>query len=168
MRLLFLRHGQAEPRETWTGADEGRPLTAEGRLAMAREATTIARLGLAPDAILTSPLIRAHETAQIVAEGLGMADRLRRDVRLAPGFGPAQMEAILDEHREARTLMLVGHEPDFSLIIGSLVGGAAVVCKKGGLARVDVDPESGAAELVWLLPPKVLTVSTSKGASVGD
>lgn len=168
MRLLFLRHGQAESGVTWTGDDRERPLTAEGRRAMAAEAETFARLGVDVDAIITSPLVRAHETAQIAAERLGLGDRLRDDERLAPGFGPAQLTAILDEHREARTLMLVGHEPDFSLIIGGLVGGAAVVCKKGGLARVDVDPESGAAELVWLLPPKVLTVSTSKGASGGD
>ena len=168
MRLLFLRHGPAEPRETWTEADDRRPLTAEGRAAMARGAATFARLGVAPDAILSSPLTRARETARIVAEGLGIADRLRDDVRLAPGFGPTQLGAILDEYREARTLMIVGHEPDFSLTIGSLVGGAAVVCKKGGLARVDVDPQSGAAQLVWLLPPKVLTVSASKGGSGGD
>lgn len=168
MRLLFLRHGQAESRETWTGGDDGRPLTAEGRSAMAAEAAFLARLGSAPDVILSSPLTRARETARIFAEGLGVADRLHDDVRLAPGFGPTQLEEILEEHREARTVMLVGHEPDFSLTIGGLVGGAAVVCKKGGLARVDVDPESGAAELVWLLPPKALTVPTSKGGSGGD
>ena len=168
MRLLFLRHGSAESRETWTEADDGRPLTTEGRLAMAREAATFARLGLVPDAMLSSPLTRAHETAQIVAEGLGIADRLRDDDRLAPGFGPTELGAILDEHRGAKTVMLVGHEPDFSLTLGGLVGGAALVCKKGGLARVDVDPQSGVAELVWLLPPKVLTLSTSKGGSGGD
>jgi phosphohistidine phosphatase len=168
VRLLFLRHGVAEPRETWTGADDGRPLTAEGRRAMVAEAAFFARLGLAPDAILSSPLTRAHETAQIVAEGLAIADRLRDDDRLAPGFGPAGLGAILGEHRAAKTVMLVGHEPDFSLTIADLIGGSAVVCKKGGLARVDVDPESGAAELVWLLPPKVLTVSASKGGSGGD
>jgi phosphohistidine phosphatase len=168
VRLLFLRHGQAEPRETWPAEDGSRPLTADGRRALATEAAVLARLGPAPDVILSSPLARAHETASIVAEGLGIGDRLRDDERLAPGFGVTELEAILDEHREAKTLMLVGHEPDFSLTIGGLVGGAAVVCKKGGLARVDVDPESGAAELVWLLPPKVLTVSTSKGGNGGD
>ena len=168
MRLLFLRHGLAESRETWTAADDGRPLTAEGRSAMAREAATMARLGLAPDVIVSSPLARAHETAQIAAEGMGIADRLHDDERLAPGFGPAELAAILDEHPDVETLMFVGHEPDFSLTIGSLVGGTSVVCKKGGLARVDIDPESGAAELLWLLPPKLLTVSTKKGASGGD
>ena len=135
---------------------------------MVAEAAFLARLGPRPDVSSRAPLKRAHETARIVVEGLGIEDRLRDDERLAPGFGPAQLEAILDEHRAAKTVMLVGHEPDFSLTIADLVGGSAVVCKKGGLARVDVDPESGAAELVWLLPPKVLTVSASKGGSGGD
>jgi phosphohistidine phosphatase len=168
VRLLFLRHGPAEPRETWRRDDGERPLTAEGRRAMAREAATFARLGLAPGAILSSPLARAHETARIVAEGLGIADRLRDDERLAPGFDTVQLRAILEDNDGEDTLMLVGHEPDFSLTIGDLLGGTAVVCKKGGLARVDLDAESGAAELVWLLPPKLLTVSPSKGASGGD
>jgi phosphohistidine phosphatase len=168
VRLLFLRHGQAESRETWPGDDEGRPLTEEGRRAMAREAATIARLGVAPEVILSSPLVRAHETASIVAEGLGLADRLRDDERLASGFDAAQLRAMLQENGGADTLMLVGHEPDFSLTIGELIGAAAVVCKKGGLARVDVDEATGAAELVWLLPPKLLTLSGSKGASGGD
>ena len=53
--------------------------------------------------------------------------------------------------------MLVGHEPDFSTTIGELIGGAALACKKGGLARVDArDDELAGAELVWLLPPRAL------------
>ena len=168
MRLLFVRHGQAEARETWPGGDDDRPLTAEGRRAMAREAAAMARLGVAPDVICTSPLVRARETAEIVAEGLGRGDRVRDDERLASGFGPAQLRAIVGENEKVETIMFVGHEPDFSLTIGDLVGGASVVCKKGGLARVDIDAVSGAAELVWLVPPKLLTLSTSKGASGGD
>jgi phosphohistidine phosphatase len=168
MRLLFLRHGQAEPRETWPGPDATRPLTAEGRRAMAREAATIARLGVVPDVVLSSPLVRARETAELVAEALGLADRLRDDERLASGFDAAQLRAIIQENHGAETLMFVGHEPDFSLTVGELVGGAALVCKKGGLARVDVDEESHTAQLVWLLPPKLLTLSANKGASGGD
>ncbi len=168
MRLLFLRHGAAEARETWSGPDEGRPLTAEGRRLMAREATTLARLGVVPDVILTSPLVRARETAEIVAAGLGVTDRLHDDERLAGGFDTQRLRAILHEHAGLGCIMLVGHEPDFGLTIGALVGGSAVACKKGGLARVDVDAGSNVARLVWLLPPKVLTVSASKGASDGD
>lgn len=168
MRLFFVRHGVAEPRETWPGDDGTRPLTAAGRRAMARATAVFERLGVEPDIILSSPLVRAHETAAIVAAGLGIDGRLRDDVRLAGGFGRERLGAILAEHRDAEAIMLVGHEPDFSTTIGDLVGGGAVVCKKGGLARVDLHRGSRRAELVWLLPPKVWSVSTSKEAGSGD
>ncbi|HJW76490.1 MAG TPA: histidine phosphatase family protein, partial [Thermoleophilia bacterium] len=86
VRLLFVRHGVAEPRETWPGDDGARPLTAAGRRAMVRAVAAFARLGLRPDMIVTSPLVRARETAAVVAAGLGIDDRLRVDERLAPGF----------------------------------------------------------------------------------
>jgi phosphohistidine phosphatase SixA len=64
---------------------------------------------------------------------------------------------MLEEYKQANAIMLVGHEPDFSQTIGALTGGRVVV-KKGGLARVDLQPDSGAlaGDLVWLIPPKVL------------
>jgi phosphohistidine phosphatase len=89
---------------------------------------------------------------------LGMSDRVVSDPRLEPGFDAEALTDILGEHSESDILMLVGHEPDFSLTVGSLIGGGRVVCKKGGLARVDVvGASSGGGELVWLLPPKDLT-----------
>jgi phosphohistidine phosphatase len=158
MQLLFLRHGVAEPRETWHGDDGVRPLSSQGRKAMERTAATFAELGLAPDLIITSPLIRAHQTAEIAARGLGMSDRVVSDARLEPGFDAEALIGILGQHSESDVLMLVGHEPDFSLTIGRLIGGGRVVCKKGGLARIDVAVASpGGGELVWLLPPKDLT-----------
>jgi phosphohistidine phosphatase len=157
MQLLFLRHGIAEPWETWSDDDEKRPLSAPGRKAMERTAATFVYLGLAPDVIITSPLTRARQTAEIAARGLGMSDRVVLDPRLEPGFDAEALSDILGEHSVSDVLMLVGHEPDFSLTVGSLIGGGRVVCKKGGLARVDVDVASpGSGELVWLLPPKDL------------
>ena len=158
MQLLFLRHGVAEPRETWGDHDERRPLSVPGRKAMERTAATFVELGLTPDVIITSPLTRARQTAEIAARGLGMSDRVVSDPRLEPGFDAEALSDILGEHSGSDVLMLVGHEPDLSLTVGSLIGGGRVVCKKGGLARVDVDAASpGDGELVWLLPPKDLT-----------
>jgi len=157
MQLLFLRHGVAEPWETWGDDDGERPLSVPGRKAMERAAATFVELGLAPDVIITSPLTRARQTAEIAARGLGMSDRVVSDPRLEPGFDAEALSDILGEHSGSDVLMLVGHEPDLSLTVGSLIGGGRVVCKKGGLARVDVDvafPSDG--ELVWLLPPKDL------------
>jgi phosphohistidine phosphatase len=153
-RLYFLRHGLAANRSEWSGDDSERPLTSKGQALMAREAQTIAQLGLQLDLILTSPLVRALQTARIVAEALGMQERLQADERLAPGFGMPALAEVLKERSGVSALMLVGHEPDFSETIGALIGGGRVVCKKGSLARVDLpDDGSLAGDLVWLIPP---------------
>ena len=159
MRIYFLRHGRALPRTEWKGDDAERPLSAEGAEAMEREGQAIARLDLAPDAIITSPLARAERTAEIVATHLDMRGRLARDERLAPGFGAKQLAEIVRENPEATALMLVGHEPDFSTIISALIGGGDVACRKGGLARVDLTESSAKrGQLVWLIPPSALTL----------
>ena len=157
MKLYLLRHGLAADREEWSGDDVDRPLTGEGRARMAREAATLARLGLGLDLILTSPLVRAYQTAESVALRLGMMDKLITDERLAPGFGADQLAPLVREHSNAAALMLVGHEPDFSELIGALIGGGRVECKKGSLACVNLpDPLRLTGELIWLLPPKIL------------
>jgi phosphohistidine phosphatase len=158
MEIYFLRHGDAGSRETWKGTDARRPLSNEGAARMEREASTLALLRLPLDRILTSPLVRAQQTAEIVARRLNLVDALADDDRLAPGFGTAELGRIVQEHRALTALLLVGHEPDFSTVISACIGGGRVECKKGGLARVDIqDLETFAGILVWLLPPRVLT-----------
>ncbi len=157
MRLYFLRHGLAGHRHDWQGDDAERPLTSEGKKKMAREAKHIARLDLQPELILSSPLVRAFQTAEIVADELGLQEQLLKDERLEPGFGPEQLSEIIRTHSNAGNLMLVGHEPDLSQTVGALVGGARLEMKKGALACVDLpDPTQLAGELLWLLPPSVL------------
>ncbi|MFQ5592581.1 MAG: phosphohistidine phosphatase SixA [Anaerolineae bacterium] len=158
MRLYFLRHGLAD-RSEWFGPDFERPLTHKGKVRMTREAETIAELGFDLDAIITSPLARAYQTAEIVADELGMRDSLVEDKRLAPGFEPEDLAEIVQEYAGAASLMLVGHEPDFSETIGYLIGGGEVVSKKGSLTRVDLYAgPSLRGELVWLIPPKLLVL----------
>jgi phosphohistidine phosphatase len=124
---------------------------------MALEARTMKSLELGVDRIITSPLLRALQTAEIVAVELRRKDRLVTDQRLGPDFGPERLPEILRENRETRDLMLVGHEPSMSATIGRLIGGGRVELKKGGLARVDVpDPAELSGSLDWLLPPRVL------------
>lgn len=157
MKVYFLRHGLAGDPQQWQSDDFDRPLTDEGRERMAREAKAMAKLDLAPDAIITSPLVRAKQTAEIVADRLKM--RPVEDERLEPGFDTERLRQILQDHAKADAIMVVGHEPDFSGTIGRLVGGAKIDLKKGGLACVDLpDPSSLNGELVWLVPPKVLTL----------
>jgi len=159
VNLYFLRHGLAGDRDDWTGDDFSRPLTEEGHERMAREAATLARLDIKLDWIITSPLVRAYQTAASVAKQMNLLDKLIKDERLAPGFGPDKLAPLLLDYFSAAALMLVGHEPDFSQTIGYLIGGGRVECKKGSVARVDlIAPASLKGDLAWLIPPKVLAM----------
>jgi phosphohistidine phosphatase len=159
LKLFFLRHGLAGNSAEWTGPDFERPLTQAGKDKMKREAATIAKLGIRLDVILSSPLVRAFQTAEIVAKRLEIMDRLVAEKRLSPGFGPQALAQLIEERSRASALMLVGHEPDFGATIGQLIGGGRVECKKGSLIAVNLpDPSRLKGDLVWLIPPKVLTL----------
>ena len=158
LRLYFLRHGLAD-RDQYHGDDDDlRPLTTEGRRRMQVEADFIAGLAPGIDGVITSPLVRAAETAEIVASRLGLAGVVTTDRRLGFGFDLPELAAMLAGlAADRRHIMLVGHEPSFSRVIGDLVGGASVVMKKGALARVDLRPGSDPrGQLIWLLQPRVM------------
>jgi phosphohistidine phosphatase len=155
MILYFLRHGLAGDGSTWQGDDRERPLTAQGKKQMEASAATLKKLEVKVDAILSSPLKRAVQTAGIVAHALDMD--VVQDERLAYGFGLERLGQIISEHPRASALMLVGHEPDFSSTVSELTGGSEIVMKKGGVARVDLlEGPALQGQLVWLLPPKLL------------
>ena len=75
MQLYFFRHGVAEKRSEWKTDDDLRPLTDDGRTAIVRSSVMLTRLGVAPEVIVTSPLVRARQTAEIVGEALGVDDK---------------------------------------------------------------------------------------------
>jgi phosphohistidine phosphatase len=155
LQLYFLRHGIADWPNWDRRRDDERPLTDEGVEKMRAEAKAIQRLDLQLDAILTSPLLRARQTAESVARRLGL--EVIEEPALAPGFDVERLGGVLRRHAADGAIMLVGHEPDLSRTIGQLISGGRVAMKKGGLARVDLDaldPPGG--ELVWLLAPKTL------------
>jgi phosphohistidine phosphatase len=157
MKLYFLRHGEAAERLEWKGDDAERPLTEAGRERVARSAAVLAGLNLELDAILTSPLARARQTAEIVAKTLHAKDKLVYDSRLGIGFDKDQLAEILHDHAASEALMLIGHEPSLSETISTLIGGGRIVCKKGGLACVKLgDQASLEGELLWLIPPRLL------------
>jgi phosphohistidine phosphatase len=157
LSLYFLRHGQAGNRTEWHGDDSKRPLTVDGTHRMGREAAALKRLKLSLDLVISSPLVRAYQTAEIVARALGAPTKLITDERVGLGFGPEQLAAIVAEHRKAKRVMLVGHEPDFSETISQVTGGGRLMMKKGALAYVEIeDPASLEGVLVWLIPPKAL------------
>jgi len=157
MDVYFLRHGDAGAAGAWKGRDDERPLSKEGAAQMEKVAATMALLRLHVDMILTSPLLRARQSAEIVARKLHLLDSLLAEERLAPGFGAAQLEKILADHRDRAALLLVGHEPDFSRVISACAGGARVTCGKGSLARVIIDDAASLQGiLAWLVPAEVL------------
>ena len=157
MRCYFLRHGIAAEAGEFHGADFDRPLTDEGHERMIREAKAVAALGIELDVILTSPLVRAKQTATIVAKELKLRDRLVEDTRLGLDFGLSAFASILKEQARAEAIMVVGHEPGMSTTVGQLIGSARIDFKKGALALVNVpDSTTPRGELVWLVPPKVL------------
>jgi phosphohistidine phosphatase len=149
MELYFLRHGEADW-PNWNKSDDERPLTKRGKKEMRDVGKFLDRLKARPDLIVTSPLPRAAQTAEIAADYLKA--KLRRDELLAPGFGTTNLRTVLKRHR-AKVLMLVGHEPDFTNIISGLTG-ASLKLSKAGVALLDIDPEAEEGKLLWLFPPK--------------
>ena len=154
MRLYFLRHGIADWPDWDPARDHERPLTKDGVKKMKEQARALADLGVKLDAILSSPYTRAYQTADIVAGKLGL--EVKAEPLLAPGFNSDKLVEIVRSFADDQALLLVGHEPNFSMVIAEITGGGRVQMKKGTLARVDVNRELQ-GELVWLLQPKLLT-----------
>jgi phosphohistidine phosphatase len=157
MKCYFLRHGNAVEPAEWRGSDDDRPLTPEGIKRMHGEAKAIADFAADVDVIVTSPLLRARQTADIVADRLRLRNAVVEDARIAHGFNAESCGAILRERGAAGSIVLVGHEPTMSAVIGSLCDGANVELKKGGLAGIELaDRFATSGTLICLIPPKVL------------
>jgi phosphohistidine phosphatase len=152
MELYLLRHGDYAKKPGVS--DASCPLSPEGRASMERTAAAAARLGVKPGLILSSPLARARQTADIMAGVLGAP--VTTDPRLAPGFGPEALADIVLEQRDRGSVMLVGHAPDLADAVAACAGGR-VRMGKGTLARVELEsPRSLAGTLAWLLPTEAL------------
>jgi phosphohistidine phosphatase len=154
-QLWLLRHADAEPHGTRTDAD--RRLTERGRAQARAAGIAVERLQSGFDAVLFSPKVRAHETAELAAESWPAEQRELLSVHapLAGEFdAPQALDAMAGIGADGR-LLLVGHEPDLSHIIAQLTGGR-VDMKKGGLAIVRL--EGAAGELVVLLRPRELAL----------
>ena len=148
MKLYLLRHGKADW-PNWNKPDDDRPLTQEGKEQVARVAKMLTRLEIAP-AIVTSPLPRASQTAEIAGKYLDQ--KLRVDPLLRPGFDAGRLRKLLKDFA-GDSLMVVGHEPDFTQTIFQLTG-ARTKLSKAGVALVELDAASMKGELRWLVPPK--------------
>ena len=154
--LYLIRHADAGDPEAWTGSDDVRPLSGKGEKQAKRLGRFLAELGFRPDAVITSPKTRARQTAEIVADSLGV--EIAIDERLAGGVDVVAIEAILFDAGEPERPVLVGHDPDLSELTSWIAGAGSIALKKGALVRIDtVRPISeSSGTLRWLVPPDLL------------
>jgi phosphohistidine phosphatase len=156
--LYVVRHGIADARGSPGVSDNERRLTPEGRKRMRQIARGLRRLEIEPDRIVTSPLPRARETAEIVADALGMSDRLELSDALHDTRDATEVRDWLVTRTENR-LMIVGHNPALSDLLGLLLTGSTEpwLCelKKGGVATLSTRADGGFA-LDWLAPPRLV------------
>ncbi len=161
MNLYILRHGLAvEPGAPEHPKDSERPLTPKGERKMWKIAQALEEMEVSLDCILSSPYVRARQTAEIVAEALNLRKRLDLTETLTPAGSSKKLIEII-KHREPplEEVLLVGHEPYLSELISLLLSGnngLEVTMKKGGLCKLCVESlEHGqCATLGWLLTPK--------------
>lgn len=163
MDVYLLRHGMAwEKGSPKYPRDSERPLTREGIREMKKVAKGLRKLDLDFDKILSSPYRRALETAQIVTKKLKLRKRLELFDGLASDVNPQRTIKVLVKHRHTwKSVLLVGHEPYLSHLIGKLVANDTTISldfKKGGLAKLTLHPfiPSPHATLDWLIPPRIL------------
>jgi phosphohistidine phosphatase len=156
MQLLLLRHAEAEPQ---AANDEARTLTEKGRRQAANVGRFCAGHDLLPEIILSSPVLRARETAKIVAHELGLSKLVQVEEFLTIGMSPESALSGLDKYSRKASVMLVGHEPDFSRLSGVLIGGlpGSVHFRKATLLSVSLqDLKPGTATIEFLIPVRCL------------
>jgi len=158
MELLIVRHAIAVERGTPGIADDDRPLTEDGEKKFRKMARGLARILAAPDVLLSSPLPRAHRTAEIAAEAWGGLRVIPTPALAGGSF--SDIAKVVAAQRAPTCVALFGHEPDVSEILARLLGTShsdRVEFKKGAAALVETGGRlEGGGRLVWFLPPRVL------------
>ena len=152
MIVYLLRHGDAEPGSAAV-SEFDRQLTDKGVKQGKRVGKALAHLGLRPHAIITSPLVRARQTAELVGDALGVD--VTSDECLECGARWQDLQQVVEDRAPGEAVMFVGHEPDFSQIVKALTGGD-IDFKKGAVACVECSGIApGAGVLLWHVPPKL-------------
>jgi len=161
MKLYLVRHAIAED-VTEQEDDSLRPLTEKGREKMKRIAQALNEIGVQPDLIVSSPYVRASQTASILAKELKYKEELAYSDFLVPMAEPNDMIGEINEKFSMDELMLVGHEPNLSSLASVLLAGnpdLSINFKKGGVCCLSVDDlhYDRKATLEWLVTPKIST-----------
>jgi phosphohistidine phosphatase len=139
--------------------DAKRPLSEDGASRMRKNARGLDRLGVTLDVIVTSPLVRAKQTAEIVAAALNPKPPIVTSESLSPGGTYQAVTADLEKQAKRTRIAIVGHEPGIGELAARLIGSRhSIGFKKGAVCRIDVDslPPSGPGDLMWFATPKIL------------
>lgn len=158
MDIYFLRHASAGDSSLNPAKDDERALDKLGIEQSHNVGCALAAMKVGFNAILCSPLLRAQQTAKIVAEEIGYKDKIITEPALVPGGNYQQFQTILSRYSGKDAILVVGHNPSMTEFLNKLLIGDdapdAIEVKKAAIAKVEMD--GSAAMLKWCLPPKVL------------
>lgn len=157
MEIYLVRHGEYTDLGSETPEQDSKnPLSKQGITKLQRQAQTLAEWNLPVEHILTSPFVRAMQTATILAESLKVPVK-EHPALTRTRFDSAGLHQIGQEHIQTEHLMLVGHESDLSTVASEVIGGGQLELERGGIIRIKLEahnPPRG--KLVWLLSPDVM------------
>jgi len=159
LELYLIRHGVAEERGDDWPDDSKRPLTPDGISRLRKSAKGLNAIEVGFDQIVSSPLVRTRQTADVFSEELKGSPPIVTSDALAPAGSSASVIQELTKHVRKARVALVGHEPNLGELAALLIGARVPIeFKKGGICRIDFDmlPPKGGGMLRWFLTPKML------------
>ncbi len=159
LELYLIRHGIAAERGDEYPDDSKRPLTSHGISALKKEAKALAHMGVDFDHIISSPLVRTKQTAEVFSQTLPSNPSISFSDSLAPAGTPASVFQELAKHMRKERIAIVGHEPNMGELAARLIGARAPLeFKKGAICRIDFEvfPPKGVGSLRWFMPPRML------------
>jgi len=159
LEVYLIRHGVAAERGKQWADDSKRPLTPEGLVSLRKEARALNKLQVTFEQIISSPLVRTRQTADVFSEELKGRPEIVLSDALAPAGTPAAVIQEIAKHVRKARLALVGHEPNLGEVAAELIGARAPLeFKKGGICRIDFEvlPPKGTGRLRWFVTPKML------------
>jgi phosphohistidine phosphatase len=157
--LYLIRHGAAAERGEDYPDDSKRPLTSAGLSRLRKEARALDAMNVGFDHIITSPLVRTRQTADVFAETLKTKPSVSQSDALAPAGTPVAVIQEIGKHSKKGRIALVGHEPNIGELAARLIGARAPLeFKKGAICRIDFDvlPPKGTGQLRWFVTAKML------------
>ncbi len=159
MNLYIVRHAEAAPLGGAIHRDTDRPLTLSGEADAANIGRALSRMDSRVEIILTSPILRAVKTGEIISREMNNHPAVQASEHLAPGFNHRQLLDVLFAANRTGNIVAVGHQPDVGMFVSSLVADYShpiVAMPPGAIAALTGDSAQGSFYLNWLLTPDVL------------